>query len=225
MADVALTLAGLALLILPPRPPVRARHVPAIPPWARGAMGMAAAGLLLDLPLWSVALLVVSVIAIARRCGRREDKPTPEALRRIAAVLDLIAACLAAGLPTGVAVTACLDQPGVPPRLAEALRRSGAMVALGGDGEAAARPLAGLPQLAPFAAGLRRTAYGGVRLAEVASDLAADLRSQCRSTEEASAARAGILMTAPLALCFLPAFLCLGLAPVVIGLVTSLDIW
>ena len=32
-------------------------------------------------------------------------------------------------------------------------------------------------------------------------------------------------MTAPLGLCFLPAFLCLGLAPVVVGLLASLHLF
>ena len=36
---------------------------------------------------------------------------------------------------------------------------------------------------------------------------------------------AGVLMTAPLGVCFLPAFLCLGLAPVVLGLLGQLDIF
>jgi hypothetical protein len=32
-------------------------------------------------------------------------------------------------------------------------------------------------------------------------------------------------MTAPLGLCFLPAFLCLGLAPVVVGLLSTLHLF
>jgi hypothetical protein len=32
-------------------------------------------------------------------------------------------------------------------------------------------------------------------------------------------------MTAPLTVCFLPAFLCLGLAPTIIGMVTSIHLW
>jgi pilus assembly protein TadC len=40
-----------------------------------------------------------------------------------------------------------------------------------------------------------------------------------------AAGRAGVLMTAPLGICFLPAFLCLGLAPVVVGLLGQLEIF
>ncbi len=44
------------------------------------------------------------------------------------------------------------------------------------------------------------------------------MREALTDIAEARAQRAGVLITAPLGLCFLPAFLVLGVAPVVIGL-------
>ena len=41
---------------------------------------------------------------------------------------------------------------------------------------------------------------------------------------EATAQRAGVLITVPLGLCFLPAFFCLGIAPVVAGLASQLSL-
>ena len=41
------------------------------------------------------------------------------------------------------------------------------------------------------------------------------------SSVEARAERAGVLVTGPLGLCFLPAFICLGIVPVVVGLASS----
>ncbi|MFD1151692.1 secretion system protein, partial [Saccharothrix hoggarensis] len=52
-----------------------------------------------------------------------------------------------------------------------------------------------------------------------AADLAATARAAVSDQAEARAQRAAVLVAGPLALCFLPAFLCLGVAPVVIGLV------
>ena len=48
------------------------------------------------------------------------------------------------------------------------------------------------------------------------------MADQCRHdaahTAAAAAERAGVLIAGPLGLCFLPAFVCLGIAPVVAGL-------
>ena len=51
------------------------------------------------------------------------------------------------------------------------------------------------------------------------------LREDARQDAARSAGRAGVAMTAPLGVCFLPAFLCLGLAPVVLGLLAQLSIF
>ncbi|MCW2777557.1 MAG: hypothetical protein JWN17_1282, partial [Frankiales bacterium] len=48
--------------------------------------------------------------------------------------------------------------------------------------------------------------------------LAADARAEARSAAEQRARRAGVLAVAPLGLCFLPAFVLLGVVPVVVGL-------
>jgi hypothetical protein len=55
-------------------------------------------------------------------------------------------------------------------------------------------------------------------LAGAVADLAADLRARAADEAEARAQRAAVLVAGPLALCFLPAFLCLGVVPVVLGL-------
>ena len=47
---------------------------------------------------------------------------------------------------------------------------------------------------------------------------AADAFGGDRDAVEARAERAGVLVTGPLGLCFLPAFLALGIVPVVVGL-------
>ncbi|NUT53875.1 MAG: secretion system protein, partial [Saccharothrix sp.] len=62
--------------------------------------------------------------------------------------------------------------------------------------------------------------------AGAAADLAAQARAEVADEAEARAQRAAVLVAGPLALCFLPAFLCLGVVPVVIGIVGSVsDNW
>jgi hypothetical protein len=48
--------------------------------------------------------------------------------------------------------------------------------------------------------------------------MAADARAAQRSALEASVRRAGVWVLAPLGACFLPAFVCLGVAPLVLGI-------
>ncbi|MCU1692975.1 MAG: hypothetical protein JWM64_2066, partial [Frankiales bacterium] len=48
--------------------------------------------------------------------------------------------------------------------------------------------------------------------------LAAEARASATARAEQRARRAGVLAVAPLGLCFLPAFVLLGVVPVVVGL-------
>jgi len=48
--------------------------------------------------------------------------------------------------------------------------------------------------------------------------LAAELRSESAGRAQARVQRAGVWVLAPLGACFLPAFLCLGVVPLVLGI-------
>ncbi|MGS0686473.1 type II secretion system F family protein [Nakamurella sp. GG22] len=100
-----------------------------------------------------------------------------------------------------------------------------AMLRLGADPSTAWRAAETSEDLAPIAAAARRSATGGGALAQAVREHAAQLRQQTAAADLRSAGRAGVLMTAPLGVCFLPAFLCLGLAPVVVGLLGQLDMF
>ncbi|MEY2249068.1 hypothetical protein AB8A21_40145, partial [Streptomyces sp. BF23-18] len=52
--------------------------------------------------------------------------------------------------------------------------------------------------------------------------LAAEARAEWARTATARARRAAVMVTAPVGLCFLPAFLAIGVLPVVIGLAGGL---
>ncbi len=123
---------------------------------------------------------------------------------------------------------------GAPGGVGQVRRRDGpidlldsvaAMLRLGADPSTAWRAAEESEDLAPIAAAARRSAAGGGALAQAVREHAAQLRQQTAAADLRSAGRAGVLMTAPLGVCFLPAFLCLGLAPVVVGLLGQLDMF
>ena len=64
----------------------------------------------------------------------------------------------------------------------------------------------------------RRSASSGTALAQAVSDLADQSRSDVADSARAAAERASVLIAGPLGVCYLPAFVCLGIVPVVVGL-------
>ena len=162
----------------------------------------------------------------AARLKRLYTRPAPTHRPRAptrtssAAAFDLLAACLSAGMPVPTAIRAVADH--FPPHITTPLRETADLLALGATPADAWTPAAACPDLAPLARGARRSARSGTALADLANGLARRARDQAADAAEARAQRAAVLIAGPLALCFLPAFLCLGIAPVVIGLATTL---
>jgi len=107
----------------------------------------------------------------------------------------------------------------------ELLGAVAALLMLGADPQRAWLAAQPHPDLRALASAARRSASGGTRFAEAVREHAVNLRASARSNAQREAGRAGVAMTAPLGLCFLPAFLCLGLAPVVVGLLATLRIF
>jgi pilus assembly protein TadC len=149
---------------------------------------------------------------------QRPPPPSADDPLTVAATWDLLAACLKAGLPVASAVHAVVD--GLSPPAATVLRQVGSLLSLGADPVTAWAPALAHDTTAPLARGARRTARSGAALAALAADLAVRVREQVADQAEARAQRAAVLVAGPLAACFLPAFLCLGVLPVVIGLAT-----
>lgn len=161
--------------------------------------------------------------ALGRRsaAGRSAVVREPAGSRlRHAAGWDVLAACLLVGLPVPRAVDAAADE--LSGAAANALHRVAELLRLGADPEQAWAPALARPELNRLARRARRAAQSGAALAEAAGTIAAELRIEAQHAAEAGAQRAGVLITGPLGLCFLPAFLCLGVVPVVIGLATRL---
>jgi Flp pilus assembly protein TadB len=217
----ALVTARLAALSAPAAEPTT-RHLGSPLPLIAGAgvallpvvLGGGPAGLVLGLPLG------LAVLTVGRRLLRRAPRVKAPDPLQLASCWDLLAACLRGGLPVPAAVQAIAVQ--APARAADALGHTAELLALGADPVAAWAPALAEPLTAELARGARRSARSGAALATVAEGLAARVRATGDDLAEARAQRAAVAVTGPLGLCFLPAFLCIGVAPVVIGLATRL---
>ncbi|MGC0330482.1 pilus assembly protein TadC [Streptomyces sp. SAI-170] len=136
--------------------------------------------------------------------------------RQLPLAADLLAACIAAGagpVPAAQAVGEALGGP-----VGEALARGAAEVRLGGEPAEAWRRLAEVPGAQGLARLLERADVSGLPAAGPVARIAADARADWTRTATARARRAAVLVTAPVGLCFLPAFIAVGVLPVVIGL-------
>ena len=234
---LALVLVAVALLVLPGRPPLRAeRPAHRVPRWGLRhrravllAAGLGAAAVVFAPEPPEIA--VVAALVGAALGWWLPIRPAPDRRREqrwwLTVLLDLWAATVASGLPAGPALDSVLsvlphaaEQPAV-----DALRRVGALLRVGSDADRAWAAAEHEPDLATVAQAARRSASAG-------TDLAAALRAQARvlrrdqvAQAQRRSARSEVLMAGPLGLCFLPAFICLGLAPVVIALLDTLTIW
>lgn len=151
--------------------------------------------------------------ARVRRCSPDAD---PLAL---AAALDVLALCLTAGMTVAAAATATAGS--APEALARVLRRGADLLALGADPATAwsAPPdRAPDPAVAAVLRLARRSGDSGTALAQAITEFATECRREAAHRATAAAERAGVLIAGPLGVCFLPAFICLGIAPVVAGL-------
>jgi hypothetical protein len=205
-------------LVGPAAPP--AADPPALRrPWivlgavAVAALGWAVAGPLVGAVLGGLA--GAAGLAAAHRSGGRGDTADAPAAD-LAAAWELVAVGLRAGLPVAVAVSAAAGPLGGA--AGAALRRVGGLLELGADAAHAWRTVERDPALCAFARAAGRSAATGAALAEVARAEADRLRSALVDSAQERAQRAAVLITGPLGLCFLPAFLALGIAPVVVGL-------
>lgn len=143
-----------------------------------------------------------------------EERAGPALLRDLPAACDLLGVCLGAGVPVAGALAAVGDATPVP--LGPHLRGVAALYRMGADPR---RAWADVPaELAGLGRILVRAGESGSTVAPALRSLAADGRSAARAATEAAVRRAGVWVLAPLGLCFLPAFVCLGVVPLILGI-------
>ncbi|WP_308127899.1 type II secretion system F family protein [Modestobacter italicus] len=194
----------------PDRPPGTARR------WAEAAMAGVAVFLLLGGGTPAAVLAAVATGLAERLLRRAGAAPEdPERLARdLPVACDLLAVCLTAGTPVGAAVAAVGGSVTGP--LGERLVAVGGLYRLGA---APRQAWAGVPPpVDALARVVVRAGESGSAVVPALQRLAGDLRAGQHSRVEAAVRRAGVWVLAPLGLCFLPAFLCLGVVPLVLGI-------
>lgn len=229
--------AAAAVLVSPAGPPPAARLRSAVPPRGpgarparpagdRSAASRALAAVLLGL---GVAVIVgglpgiVAAVGVAVAADRLLGRLEPRAVRlrrqRMAAdapvAADLLAACLLAGSPPANAAAAVADALGGP--VGEELRGVVSALRLGADPVLAWAALGGIPPLSQLGRGLARALDSGAPLADSVARLADDQRAALRWAAEEEARKVGVRAAAPLGVCFLPAFVLVGVVPLVAG--------
>lgn len=132
-----------------------------------------------------------------------------------ALTVDLVAAAVAAGVPLAGALEAAAAGS---PSDAAACSRAAAALRLGADPVVAVGAEPGLQAMARC---LLRASAHGATAAQLLEQLAADLRAEAAFAAAERARRAGVHVVAPLVVCFLPAFVLVGVAPVILALGSS----
>lgn len=174
-----------------------------------------------------VALLVSGVIGIAvgvavaagllLASGRWGPAPRTGVLRsELPDALDFLAVCLDAGLPMRAALeTVARVSPAATRGLLEEVA---ARLALGRAGPSAWEPLRGHEVWGRVAADVARAERSGTTLSGILRVYAADARQERRDDATKRARTVGVRSALPLMVCFLPAFVAVGVVPIVAGL-------
>ncbi|MFR9672865.1 type II secretion system F family protein [Streptomyces sp. TR02-1] len=160
-----------------------------------------------------------------RRTGNVADRAAAlararEVERRLPLASELLAACLAAGSSTVEAARAVGRSTGGP--LGEGLVHAATQLRLGARPSDVWQRFGETPGCEGLARCLERAGSSGVPPVAAVIRLAAECRARRARRATARARRVAVQVTGPLGLCFLPAFLALGVAPVVVGLARSL---
>lgn len=189
---------------------------------AVGGLGVAvivggAIGLALGAAAATAAFVVLRRLEPAATRRRRErlsaDLPT---------AVDLLGACLQVGRPPDEALRVVAAAVGGP--VGHDLDVITVRLALGADPVAVWREI-GAQQgpLAPLGRTMARSLRTGAPLADGLRLLASDLRGRRRTAAEQQARSVGVRAAAPLGLCFLPAFVLIGIVPSIAGAFASMS--
>lgn len=154
---------------------------------------------------------------------RRTDRSDPG----LALAVDLIAVCLRSGMGTASALrevartlstSAAQDAGTSYAAVARMLARVAAASELGSDPSIAWADWMGDPRYGRLARALVVTGESGSAVAGRLEVVSRQLRGAEGQRAVDRANQLGVFLMAPLGLCFLPAFICLGVLPVVVGI-------
>jgi Flp pilus assembly protein TadB len=189
--------------------------------------GLAGVGALLFVggragPLVALAAAVGAWVVIGR-AEPAEVRRRREAVRRdLPYVVELFAATLRAGAAPEVGIgLVCAALPGPA---TERLSGVAARLALGLDPVQVWSALADDAQLGRLGRTLARAQQTGAPVVAAVERLADDLARTARAETEDRARAVGVKAAVPLGLCLLPAFVLIGIVPLVVALLTGLEL-
>lgn len=163
---------------------------------------------------WRVLGRVESPGTVRRRARLESDLPV---------AVDLLVAAFAAGAAPGPALGLVADALAGP--VGEELAALRHRLELGAEPGLVWRDLARHPQLGPLGRALGRAQQSGSSVTSAGERLAAELRDRSRAEVESRARSVSTKAAAPLGACFLPAFVLLGIVPLIAGLVGSMRLF
>ena len=157
---------------------------------------------------------------LARLVTNADEKITAELTSSLPLAACLIGACLRAGRPVAESVAAVART--MPGALGERLAEVAAGLSMGADPAGAWLPLTRHPATARAGRTLVRALESGAPAAEAMEALADNARAAARAHALQRARAVGVQATLPLGLCFLPAFVAVGLVPVIASVIGSM---
>jgi Flp pilus assembly protein TadB len=244
---VALLVAGATVLALPPPSRRRLGVVAAGPPAGPGggrpapsstpprtvlvAAAAAIGGVGVAVVVGgSLGLVVGAAAAVAAFVVLRRLEPAATRRRRerlsadLPTAVDLLGACLHVGRPPDDALRVVAAAVGGP--VGDELGVVTVRLALGADPVGVWREVGAQPgPLAPLGRTMARSLQSGAPMADGLRLLASDLRGRRRAAAEQQARSVGVRAAAPLGLCFLPAFVLIGIVPSIVGAFASMSWW
>jgi pilus assembly protein TadC len=180
--------------------------------------------------VWAVAgglvgLVAGVLVATLLDRGLRRLEPRERRLDREAAsaALPFAADLVAAALLGGATVHGALGcvATAIGGALGRRLGEVAAACALDVEPAEAWQPLADVAGSAPIMRAAIRSGQSGAALAVALRRAADAARSAAEAAEEDAGRRAAVLVVLPVGLCFLPAFVLLGVVPVVVGVLAQ----
>jgi len=173
---------------------------------------------------------LLAFAAAALGCWRAIGRAEPEPLRRrreeVEADLPVLVQLVAIGLKAGVDPLRALVMAAaaLPGPAADQVTAALEPHRLGADPDRLWRRLSEVTGLEPLGRALARSSESGASIVVVIDRLGVELGRRRRAELEDRARRVGVKAAVPLGLCLLPAFLLVGIVPLVGGLIGSLGL-
>ncbi len=174
---------------------------------------------------WLSALVGLPAgLALSWWVGRLESPGAARAREEISRDLplaaDLLAACASVGRPVDDSLH--LVSRAVGGTLGERLDSLTSRLALGAEPLNEWRRIAADPHMSSLARTMLRTLESGAPVVDGLTRLAQDRRRERRTETQLRARNVGVKAAAPLAACFLPAFMLIGVVPTIAGAFSNL---